>query len=50
MPLIRPPRIEDIIDRIAALKNDAQALKLETLAYFLDMCLTEAKVQSDRVL
>lgn len=38
-----------MIERIVALKADAQALKLDMLAYLLDMCLTEAKAQSERI-
>lgn len=49
VPSIRPPRIDEMIERLVALKADAQALKLEPLAYFLDMCLIEAKAQSERV-
>jgi hypothetical protein len=48
VPLIRPPRLDEMIERIAALKGDAQALGLEGLAYFLEMCLIEARAQAGR--
>lgn len=46
VPLIRPPRIDEMIERLVALKADAQALRLDMLAYLLDMYLTEANVQA----
>ena len=42
-------RADDLIERIGVLKDDATARGFGTLAYFLDMALTEAGIQARQI-
>lgn len=49
VPIVPRKRADDLIERIAVLKADASGRGFETLAYFLDMALTEAEIQVRRL-
>lgn len=48
VPLIPLRRIDDLAQRIEPLMNDAERRGYETLAYFLNMALIEARIQMQR--
>lgn len=49
VPRVPLRRADDLIERIEALKADAEARGFGTLAYFLETARIEAKVQADRI-
>ena len=49
VPLVPLRRADDLLERIAALKADADARGFGTLAYFLDIARIEAQLQADRI-
>lgn len=49
VPLVPLRRADDLVERIVALKADADARGLGTLAYFLDVARIEAQLQADRI-
>ena len=49
VPLVPRRRADDLVERIAALKDDADARGFGGLAYFLDIALSEAKIQARRI-
>jgi len=48
VPLIPLRRVDDLAQRIEPLMNDAERRGYETLAYFLNMALIEARIQMQR--
>lgn len=49
IPRIPLRRAADLLDRIIALKADADARGFGTLAYFLEVARLEAELQADRI-
>lgn len=49
VPRVPLRRADDLVDRIVALKADAEARGLGTLAYLLEMSLIEAQFQAERI-
>lgn len=49
VPRVPLRRADDLADRIEALKIEATARGLGTLAYFLDTALIEARLQEQRI-
>lgn len=47
VPLVRLRRVDDFVGRIEVLTADARAQGYDSLAYFLEMALTEARIQFD---
>lgn len=45
VPLIPLRRVDDLIDRLKAVKADADARGFGMLAYFVEACLIEARIQ-----
>ena len=50
VPRVPLRRADDLAERIVALKADAEARGLGTLAYFLDIALAEARLQEQRII
>ena len=49
VPLIPLRRTDDLIERLEAVKADADARGFATMAYFIEMALIEARVQQRRI-
>lgn len=49
VPRVPLRRADDLLDRIIALKADADARGFGTLSYFLEIARVEAKLQADRI-
>lgn len=49
VPRVPLRRADDLLERIIALKADADARGFGTLAYFLEIARMEAKLQADRI-
>lgn len=49
VPRIPIRRADDLVERIEALKNEANARGFGTLAYFLDTALIEARLQEQHI-
>jgi len=49
VPRVPLRRADDLIERITVLKDDATARGFGTLAYFLEMALTEAGIQARQI-
>lgn len=50
VPRVPLRRADDLVDRIEALKDEATARGIGTLAYFLDIALIEAKLQEQHII
>lgn len=50
VPRVQLRRADDLVDRIEALKDEATARGFGTLAYFLDIALTEARLQEQHII
>lgn len=49
VPRVPLCRVDDLLERIAALKADAEARGFGTLAYFLETARMEAQLQAERI-
>ncbi len=49
VPLIPLRRVDDLIDRLEAVKADADARGFGTMAYFIETALIEARIQQRRL-
>jgi hypothetical protein len=45
VPLIPLKRVDDLIERLEAVKADAEARGFSTMAYFIETALMEARLQ-----
>ena len=50
VPKVPLRRADDLIERISALKADAEARGFGTLAYFLETALIEARLQEQHII
>jgi hypothetical protein len=49
VPRVPLRRADDLVERIVALKADANARGFGTLSYFVEIARVEAKLQADRI-
>jgi len=49
VPRVPLPRADDLVERIVALKADAEARGFGALAYFLEMPRIETQIEADRI-
>ena len=49
VPLIPLRRVDDLIERLEAVKADADARGFGTMAYFIETALIEARIQQRRL-
>ncbi|AMJ59966.1 hypothetical protein [Bosea sp. PAMC 26642] len=49
VPLIPLRRVDDLIERLEAVKADADARGFGTMAYFIETTLIEARIQQRRL-
>lgn len=49
VPLIPLRRVDDLIERLEAIKADADARGFGTMAYFVETALIEARIQQRRL-